>query len=199
MGEFFERLREERKRLGLSQTELGELGGVSKNAQSNYETGSRLPDVGYLVALKSGGVDIAYLLSGDRSFDPNRTNHAQSVGTVAGRLLQERKRLGLTIGQLAEKAGVERLALMKWEEGEYRPDSAALQQLHAAGVDVAYVLLSLVGGSQGDVASAADEQELLKLYRAAPNEQAKSTARMVLSAAVDSFLPTSHSKNLLRD
>src|SRR5258708_37520550 len=37
MDEFSQRLREERKRLGLSQEAFASLGGVSKNTQSNYE------------------------------------------------------------------------------------------------------------------------------------------------------------------
>ncbi|MCL7660626.1 XRE family transcriptional regulator, partial [Klebsiella pneumoniae] len=37
------RLREERERLGLSQQALGEIGGVKKLTQLNYEKGDRAP------------------------------------------------------------------------------------------------------------------------------------------------------------
>lgn len=67
MDNFGERLRSERERLGLSQTEIGALGGVQKNAQHNYEIGKRLPDAGYLSALAKQGVDIYYVLTGQRT------------------------------------------------------------------------------------------------------------------------------------
>jgi hypothetical protein len=67
---------------------------------------------------------------------------------------------------------VDRLALLKFEEGEFAPDAKALQQLHAVGVDVGYVLLSLRAGS--DVGAAAsvssDTQLLLQHYERAPLE-----------------------------
>ena len=66
MSELGRRLREERKRLGLSQTELGAHGGVSKDSQLNYENGSRSPDANYLIAIASVGVDVTYLLTGAR-------------------------------------------------------------------------------------------------------------------------------------
>lgn len=66
MTDFSTRLVEERKRLGLNQTEFGELGSVSKDAQFNYEKGSRRPDTAYLEAIARHGVDVAYLLTGVR-------------------------------------------------------------------------------------------------------------------------------------
>lgn len=67
MSEFPSRLRDERKRLGLSQEALAALGGVKLNAQSNYENGKRAPDSAYLEAIASHGVDVGYLLTGVRS------------------------------------------------------------------------------------------------------------------------------------
>lgn len=67
MGDFSSRLREERKRLGLSQEALAELGGVKLNAQSNYETGKRAPDADYLTRVAAHGVDVAFLFSGQRT------------------------------------------------------------------------------------------------------------------------------------
>ena len=64
---FFERLIEERKRLGLNQEEFGALAGVGKHSQLNYEKGSRKPDADYLIALEAHGVDVTYLLTGKRS------------------------------------------------------------------------------------------------------------------------------------
>lgn len=62
-----ERLREERLRLGLSQAALGEIGGVRKQAQLNYEKGERNPDISYLSEIAKFGVDIQYIVTGVRS------------------------------------------------------------------------------------------------------------------------------------
>lgn len=61
-----DRLREERDRLGLSQVTFGEIGGVKANAQGNYEKGERFPDAGYLAALAEKGVDVLYVITGER-------------------------------------------------------------------------------------------------------------------------------------
>ncbi|MCM8622342.1 MAG: hypothetical protein NFW16_11560 [Candidatus Accumulibacter sp.] len=64
--EFGKRLREERERRGLNQSDFGALGGVAKVAQLNYEKGYRVPSTHYLSNLRKHGVDVGYLLSGDR-------------------------------------------------------------------------------------------------------------------------------------
>lgn len=62
-----QRLRAERERLGLSQTAFGEIGGVQKRAQINYEAGERQPDAAYLAAIAAAGADVLYILTGQRS------------------------------------------------------------------------------------------------------------------------------------
>jgi len=66
MSHFGTRLAEERKRLGMNQTDFGALAGVLKQAQLTYEKGSRKPDAAYLEALIGHGVDVAYLFTGNR-------------------------------------------------------------------------------------------------------------------------------------
>lgn len=66
MGDFSSRLREERKRLGLSQEDLATMGGVKLNAQSNYENGKRAPDADYLARVAAHGVDVGFLFTGER-------------------------------------------------------------------------------------------------------------------------------------
>ncbi len=58
------RLRHERKRLGMNQTDFAAAGGVQQHAQVNYEKGARYPDAGYLVGIAELGVDVQYLLTG---------------------------------------------------------------------------------------------------------------------------------------
>lgn len=62
-----DRLREERERLKLSQSAFGEIGGVKKLAQMNYESGKRIPDALYLQALSRIGVDVLYIVTGTKS------------------------------------------------------------------------------------------------------------------------------------
>ncbi|OWY28122.1 hypothetical protein CEJ42_15990 [Herbaspirillum robiniae] len=61
-----ERLRSERLRLNLAQGELARIGEVAKQTQVNYESGLRVPNVEYLVRVQAEGVDIDYVISGQR-------------------------------------------------------------------------------------------------------------------------------------
>ncbi|ACR32481.1 helix-turn-helix domain-containing protein [Burkholderia glumae] len=61
------RLREERTRLKLSQTAFADLAGVTKATQGNYETNKRSPDTTYLAAVARNGVDIQYVVTGQRA------------------------------------------------------------------------------------------------------------------------------------
>ncbi|MDN5504468.1 MAG: transcriptional regulator [Comamonas sp.] len=63
------RLREERERLGLNQEGFGQLGGVRKQAQLLYEKDERKPDSDYLVAVAAAGVDVLFVLTGQRQSD----------------------------------------------------------------------------------------------------------------------------------
>jgi transcriptional regulator with XRE-family HTH domain len=61
-----ERLKEERVRLDMSQTQMGKVGGVSKVAQINYEHGKRHPDSLYFAGIAQAGADVLYILTGVR-------------------------------------------------------------------------------------------------------------------------------------
>ena len=60
------RLREERERLGMSQSAFAEACGVKKLAQINYEKGDRKPDTDYLESAVRLGADVLYILTGRR-------------------------------------------------------------------------------------------------------------------------------------
>lgn len=62
-----ERLKEERDRLGLSQAALGAVGGVQKQAQLKYEKGERFPGADYLASAAKVGLDVQYVVMGERS------------------------------------------------------------------------------------------------------------------------------------
>ncbi len=69
MDNFAIRLKQERRRLRMNQTEFASTGGVQKQAQFTYEKGLRYPDASYLAGIAEVGVDVLYLLTG-RTSDP---------------------------------------------------------------------------------------------------------------------------------
>ena len=60
------RLLEERGRLGMTQTQLAEVGGVSKGSQILYEKGKPFTS-DYLNAVAEAGLDVLFLITGQRS------------------------------------------------------------------------------------------------------------------------------------
>lgn len=61
-----DRLREERKKLALSQREFSRLVGVTTQAQFKYEHNKILPRANYFININSIGVDVNYVLFGIR-------------------------------------------------------------------------------------------------------------------------------------
>lgn len=76
MSHIGSRLREERLRIGLSQDEFAAVGGVTRRSQSAYESDDRAPDTTYLLAVRTIGADICYVLTGER--------HGAQVETAPG-------------------------------------------------------------------------------------------------------------------
>ncbi|MFL3637917.1 helix-turn-helix domain-containing protein [Xanthomonas campestris] len=65
------RLKDERKRLGLTQDEMAVQLGLTRYAQLNFEKDINLPGGAYLLAALDRGVDVMYVLSGQRTqLDP---------------------------------------------------------------------------------------------------------------------------------
>lgn len=65
--EFGQRLAEERRRLGLTQAELALRVGIDAPRQSLYETGIRSLKAAYLASLAAVGIDLSYVLTGQRA------------------------------------------------------------------------------------------------------------------------------------
>ena len=63
---FSERLKEERKRLKLNQTEFAAAAGVTKQSVFAYEKGLRKPDSDFLEKAAALGADVGYIVSGQR-------------------------------------------------------------------------------------------------------------------------------------
>lgn len=103
-----DRLKEERQRLGLNQSDFAALAGVAKNSQLNYEKGERSPDAEYLAAIAEKGVDVLYVVAGRRTpAAADAISEAEADLLEHFRLLPEGEQ-GYTrtmIAALAEKAG----------------------------------------------------------------------------------------------
>ena len=61
------RLKEERERLGFSQPAFAAIGGASKGAQITWEKGTATPNAEFLNLAARVGVDVLYVLTGERS------------------------------------------------------------------------------------------------------------------------------------
>lgn len=66
MNTFSARFREERRRLGLLQQEIADATGLSMRAIGTYERGVRSPDAEVLMRLIDLGMDVYYVLTGER-------------------------------------------------------------------------------------------------------------------------------------
>lgn len=62
-----DRLREERERIGLTQTAMSKLGGVAFRTYCDYESGKSEPKASTLAKLGLSSVDILYVLTGTKT------------------------------------------------------------------------------------------------------------------------------------
>ena len=62
-------MREERHRLGLSQTDFAAIGGASKRSQIDWERGKLVPNAEFLAIVARAGVDVLYVLTGQRAYE----------------------------------------------------------------------------------------------------------------------------------
>ena len=97
---FGARLKEERTRLGLTQALFGAHGGVVKFTQFNYEKDVASPSVEYLYKLEKLGVDIGFLVTGQRTM-PASIKHDELDQRTAG-LVRRWAQLGEPAKNLVE-------------------------------------------------------------------------------------------------
>lgn len=72
----FERLKEERLRLGLNQAQAGDLCGVQRETWSRYESGKLSPGMEVLAAIAAAGADVQYILTGIRAMPISQRHKA---------------------------------------------------------------------------------------------------------------------------
>ncbi len=83
------------------------------------------------------------------------------------RIQEERKRLGFTQTQLAEKVGLKLNAQSKYERGENEPKASYFAKLEELGADIYYILT----GKRNSNNLTNEEKFLLEKFRAAKEEQ----------------------------
>jgi transcriptional regulator with XRE-family HTH domain len=105
MYNFSERLLEERKRLGLNQDQMAELGGIAKGTYFNYEAGKREPGGNFLAAIAEGGADVQYILTGIHN------QQAVTVEPPANYAILTRKKLDKVVDDLSPEQQAELLKL----------------------------------------------------------------------------------------
>ncbi|NHR07385.1 helix-turn-helix domain-containing protein [Chromobacterium haemolyticum] len=86
-----------------------------------------------------------------------------SLSTIAARLRDERKRLGMTQETFAEVSGAKRRTLVDWEKGVSSPTATQLSALGSINVDLLYVLTGHHLG-QG-VCESEQEVTLVRMFR----------------------------------
>ena len=74
-----ERLKSERRRLGLSQDKFAEAGGIRRTTLYQYEHGDRRPSLDFLLQSTSAGLDLAYIIFGERNLRLAGTVHIEQA------------------------------------------------------------------------------------------------------------------------
>lgn len=106
-----ERLREERTRIGLNQDDFAKIGGVNRNTQGSYEKNDRSPDTTYLANMAEAGVDVLYVITGQRaipSVDSLSSDEAQVLNSYRSMSDEDRASVRRLTAALAESAAVYR-------------------------------------------------------------------------------------------
>lgn len=107
METFGDRLREERRRLGLTQTEFAAISGQKKQSQVRYESGERSPDGNYFAALARADVDIMYVLTGTRESETIAKLQAEMHAATMSEMQRPEKEAIAAIMEEARRAEAE--------------------------------------------------------------------------------------------
>lgn len=98
---------------------------------------------------------------------------------VAGRLLVERQRIGLSQADFADAGGVAYGTYLNYEKGRRSPDAEFLSSVASRGVDVLYVIT----GRRDTGTLSSDEEGLVGHYRLLPSHQRAALVQLVQSLA----------------
>lgn len=88
-----ERLKAERLRLNLKQTDILKHVDVAISTFSSYENGKRSPDIGFLLNLRELGYDVGYVVLGERELSDLSTDELAWLDVFRGLKSDDRERL----------------------------------------------------------------------------------------------------------
>ena len=88
-----ERLKAERLRLNLKQTDILKHVDVAISTFSSYENGKRSPDIGFLLNLGELGYDVGYVVLGERELSDLSTDELAWLDVFRGLKSDDRERL----------------------------------------------------------------------------------------------------------
>lgn len=94
----------------------------------------------------------------------------KEVSTFGNRLKEQRKKLGLTQAEIAEKCGISMRMWGDYERDKYQPRSETLFLLAREGIDIDYVMTGMLSEKtfkQPENSLTDKELELLALFRQA--------------------------------
>lgn len=98
------RLKQERIRIGLTPSELGEVGGVTEAMQDEFEAGKRSPPAGYLARILTAGIDVLYVLTG-KPLPPTGNGKMDGVTDPADSIFELYSRQQALLDHLSESEG----------------------------------------------------------------------------------------------
>jgi transcriptional regulator with XRE-family HTH domain len=119
------RLREERERLGLTQTEFATMGGASKRSITDWEQGKLYPNGEFLTLASDQGADINYIFTGERNI--SKLSHGEGTLLAEIRQLDESGKDGLI--QYLVDEHVRRFACSSSIEGREQQRESQLVEL----------------------------------------------------------------------
>ena len=113
-----ERIRKERVRLELNQSDMADLAGVGKRTMIDWEKDRSSPTAQHLLKLSAGGVDTSYILTGIRTSDVEM-HISQKLTKTAQQFEQD--------GDI-QRAGKMLHEALNWQEGIIQRAETALKR-----------------------------------------------------------------------
>lgn len=119
---FGARLAEERKRLGLRQSEFAALVGTDVPKQSLYENDRRELRADYLARLAHAGIDVGYVLTGERSGDRLDAGASELLSSYLGLPADMQQALLQLANTIRDQFAREQARTLHSRKLDYRPE-----------------------------------------------------------------------------
>lgn len=127
---FPQKLREERKKRGMTQQEVADKIGINRGSYSNWENGKREPTLDNIIKLANIlDVTVDYLLGRSDNFSNTIVLSKNNMKSFSKRLKELRLEKNQTQQQLADELGVNRVNVTRWEKGNTEPSFSKLIEL----------------------------------------------------------------------